>query len=102
MYNNYPQTNKFHSVFVVQVIVPNDSKMILNTKRSKVPYRFYIHVRTTPAGHFGTSVPNETKMILNTKRSTVYENYLQAQNFTLFRSAASRFPVTGHFEKCTE
>ena len=67
---------------------PNDPKMILNTKRSKVPH---IDTATTLSpklhsvcstashfwvtGHFKTSALNDHKMTLNTKRSKVYHIY---------------------------
>ena len=75
---NYP-THNFHPVSPSMVCLfrvgchfetsgPTDPKMTLNTKRSKAPY---IHVTTTPQ---------------------------RLSNFSPFRSTASHFPVTSHFE----
>ncbi len=119
---NFNQSRSTASRFQVaghfETNAPNGPKLTLSFKRSNMPT--YIHVvqlhpnskitlrfALQPAvfeftNHFETSALNNPKMTLNTKRSKItaraYHNYTHVSNFAPFRSTASQFRVTRHFE----
>ncbi len=90
---------------------PNETKMILNTKRSKVPH---IHTETTyesttrycATNHSETSVPIDPQMTLNTKRPKVPNIHVatipESQISLRFVLHVVVFELLAICEQCTE